>query len=97
MKIYIGNLPYDLTEDELCDAFTDFGEVQSARILIDQQTGSSKGFGFVEMDDNEAAEEAILALDASAFKGRNIKVNKAKPRGARTFRRTRNDSDKITK
>ncbi len=94
MKIYVGNLPYDLTEDELTEAFTDFGDVQSARILVDQLTGSSKGFGFIEMKDDEGAEEAIKALDASALKGRNIKVNKAKSRGVRTFRRTRNNTDK---
>lgn len=97
MKIYIGNLPYDLTEDELRDAFTDFGDVQSARILIDSQTGNSKGFGFIEMDDDEAAAEAIMALDASALKGRNIKVNKAKPRGVRTFRRSRKNSEQTPK
>ena len=88
MNIYVGNLPYDLTEEELREAFTDFGDVISVNIVKDNFSGLSKGFGFVDMDD-EVAAEAIQALDASALKGRNIKVNKAKPRGVRTHRRKR--------
>ncbi|HIA09230.1 MAG TPA: RNA-binding protein [Chromatiaceae bacterium] len=80
MNIYVGNLPYSLTEDDLKDAFNEFGDVTSASIIMDKFSGHSKGFGFVEMDDGEAASEAIQALNESALHGRNIRVNKAKPR-----------------
>ena len=80
-SIYVGNLPYQLTDDELRQAFTDFGEVESVKIVSDRFSGQSKGFGFVEMPSQAEAEEAIKALDGSALKGRNIKVNKARPKG----------------
>ncbi|NOY67849.1 MAG: RNA-binding protein [Gammaproteobacteria bacterium] len=80
MKIYVGNLSYLITEDQLEDTFSDFGEVQSVKLVHDQESGKSKGFGFVEMPDVDG-EDAIQALDESTLSGRNIKVSKAKVRG----------------
>ncbi len=89
MNIYVGNLPYSLTEDDLKAAFSEFGEVSSANIIMDKMSGQSKGFGFVEMPDNSEADQAIKALNESALNGRNIKVNQARPRGERSPRRPR--------
>ena len=89
MNIYVGNLHYTLTEDDLKAAFSQFGEVSSANIIMDRMSGQSKGFGFVEMPDNSEADEAIKALNESALNGRNIKVNQARPRGERSPRRPR--------
>lgn len=89
MNIYVGNLPYSLTEDELKAAFSQFGEVSSVNIIMDRMSGQSKGFGFVEMPDNSEADEAIKALNESALNGRNIRVNQARPRGERSPRRPR--------
>lgn len=89
MKIYVGNLPYTLTEDDLKSAFSEFGEVSSASIIMDKMSGQSKGFGFVEMPDDSEADQAIKALNESALNGRNIKVNQARPRGERSPRRSR--------
>lgn len=89
MNIYVGNLPYSLTEDDLKAAFSQFGEVSSVNIIMDKMSGQSKGFGFVEMPDNSEADEAIKALNESALNGRNIRVNQARPRGERSPRRPR--------
>jgi RNA recognition motif-containing protein len=89
MNIYVGNLSYGVTEDELRDAFSEFGEVSSTSIITDKFSGQSKGFGFVEMVDNSDADKAIKALNGIAMKGRNIKVNQAKPRGERPQHRSR--------
>jgi len=89
MNIYVGNLPYTLSEEDLKAAFSQFGEVSSANIIMDRMSGQSKGFGFVEMPDNSEADEAIKALNESALNGRNIKVNQARPRGERSPRRPR--------
>jgi len=89
MNIYVGNLPYSLNEEDLKAAFSQFGEVSSASIIMDRMSGQSKGFGFVEMPENSEADEAIKALNESALNGRNIKVNQARPRGERSPRRPR--------
>lgn len=89
MKIYVGNLSYTVTEDDLTDTFSDFGEVINTNIISDGLTGQSKGYGFVEMEDKTDASDAILALDESPLKGRNIVVNKARPRNAKYRRRNR--------
>jgi len=83
MNIYVGNLPYKLTDEELHAAFARFGEVASAKIIIDRDTGRSKGFGFVEMPDKAQAETAIEQMDGTELAGRNLKVNEAKPRPPR--------------
>ena len=87
MNIYVGNLSYQVTEEELGNAFRQFGDVTSATIIMDKLSGKSKGFGFVEMPDATAAETAIKQLDGTALRGRNIKVNKAKPREDRSARK----------
>ncbi len=89
MNIYVGNLPYTLSEDDLKAAFAQFGEVSSASIIMDKMSGQSKGFGFVEMPEKSEADEAVKALNESALNGRNIKVNEARPRGERSPRRPR--------
>ncbi|MBA7685917.1 hypothetical protein ES703_94348 [subsurface metagenome] len=89
MNIYVGNLPYNVTEEELREAFSEFGEVSSVNVITDKYSGQAKGFGFVEMEKNSEAEEAIKALNESSLKGRNIKVNQAKPRDKRPQRRSR--------
>lgn len=86
MNIYVGNLAYSVTEDELRNAFGEFGDVSSVNLIIDRGTGQSKGFGFVEMPDNSQADEAIKSLNGTALSGRNIKVNQAKPREQRPAR-----------
>jgi RNA recognition motif-containing protein len=80
MNIYVGNLSYQMTDDDLRAAFEPYGEVSSARVLRDKETGRSKGFGFVEMPNDSDGEEAIKALDNSQIGGRNVKVNQARPR-----------------
>jgi RNA recognition motif-containing protein len=80
MNIYIGNLSYEVTEEELKQAFEAFGEVDSVNIIKDKYTNRSKGFGFVEMPDNTHAESAINDLNDTELKGRALKVNKARPR-----------------
>ena len=80
MDIYAGNLPYELTEQDLKDLFVEFGSVSSARVITDQYSGRAKGFAFVEMPNQEEAEEAIKQLEGKEIDGRNIKVNQAKPR-----------------
>lgn len=82
-NIYVGNLSYQLSDDDLRDAFEAYGEVASAKIIMDRDTGRSKGFGFVEMPDDAAAEEAIKQLDGQDLKGRNLRVNEARPREPR--------------
>jgi RNA recognition motif-containing protein len=88
MNIYVGNLSYSVTEDELRDVFSEFGEVSSVKIITDKFSGQSKGFGFVEMPSNSEADEAIKALNESEIKGRKLKVNQAKPREERSSGRS---------
>lgn len=83
MNIYVGNLPYVVTESELEKLFQEYGAVSKTIIIMDRETGRSKGFGFVEMPDAEKAEAAIRTLNDSPLKGRNIKVSRAKPKGDR--------------
>jgi RNA recognition motif-containing protein len=80
MNIYVGNLNYGTSEDELFELFESMGQVDSARIITDRETGRSKGFGFVEMADDDAAKSAIEQLNGTEFGGRNLTVNEAKPR-----------------
>ena len=79
-NIYVGNLSYDTTEDTLRTLFAEYGEVEAVRVITDRYTGRSKGFGFVEIATEEAAQEAIGALNGRSVDGREIRVDKAKPR-----------------
>lgn len=87
MNIYVGNLAYSVTDDELREAFAAYGEVSRASVIMDRETGRSKGFGFVEMPDNAAAESAIKALNDQPIGGRAVRVNEARPREDRPRRR----------
>ena len=80
MNIYVGNLNYGITEDELKEVFGKYGEVTSAKIISDKYSGRSKGFGFIEMTNDDEAKEAIENIDGTDVKGRNIKVNQARER-----------------
>lgn len=80
MNIYVGNLSYELTEDELRQAFEQFGRVSAVSILKDRYTGQSRGFGFVEMPAKAEAQAAIEGLNGKDLKGRALKVNEARPR-----------------
>lgn len=84
MKLYVGNLPNALTEQELHEVFAPFGEIKSVNIIKDKFTGESRGFGFVEMATKEAAEQAIADLQGKEVKGRMLKVSEAQPRPERT-------------
>ncbi|MBB6479434.1 RNA recognition motif domain-containing protein [Spirochaeta isovalerica] len=79
-KIYVGNLSWNTGDQELGDCFAQYGEVLSARIIIDRNTNRSKGFGFIEMAESSAAEAAISALNGTELDGRNIRVNEAEDR-----------------
>jgi len=86
MNIYVGNLSYGMSEDELRDAFGAFGEVSSVKILMDRETGRSRGFGFVEMPNNSEAETAIAQLNGKDLGGRALRINEARPREQRRER-----------
>lgn len=83
MKLYVGNLSYRVSEDDLRDFFSEFGDIVSVKIISDRVTGQSKGFGFVEYADKTGAEKAIKERNGSDFQGRNIVVNEAKPQEER--------------
>ncbi len=87
MKIYVGNLAWGTSEDDLYDLFTSYGEVTRATIISEKDTGRSKGFGFVEMASDEEAQAAISGLDGSDVGGRDIRVNEARPRPERRQQR----------
>ena len=83
-KLYVGNLTYNVNETDLEALFSQFGAVRSAQIIVDRDTNRSKGFGFVEMETDDQARAAIQALDGRDHDGRNLTVNEAKPREARS-------------
>ncbi|WP_303048131.1 RNA-binding protein [Victivallis sp. Marseille-Q1083] len=95
MNIYIGNMPYSMSENDLDRAFSSYGAVDSVRLVTDRDTGRPKGFGFVEMHDTAEAQAAIAGLNGSSHDSRTIVVNEARPREERThsnngFRRSGN-------
>ena len=93
-KLYVGNLPYSVDDEALHSQFSQFGEVQSAKVITDRESGRSKGFGFVEMTSTEEAQNAIKALNGKELSGRSIMVNEARPQedrrsgGGSSFRRS---------
>ncbi len=82
-NIYVGGLPYSVNDDQLEEVFSEFGPVQTARVITDRMTGQSRGFGFVEMDEADAA-KAISSLNGSQLGGRTLTVNEARPRERRS-------------
>ena len=83
MNIYVGNLSFRTDDEELREVFAEFGDVASAKVVIDRETDRSRGFGFVEMDNDDEGKAAIEALDGAELGGRNLRVNEAKPRERR--------------
>jgi len=79
-KLFIGNLPYQTTNEELGEFFAQYGEVMSAAVIMDRATGRSKGFGFVEMTNDEEADAAIAKGDGAEFEGRKLTVSEARPK-----------------
>ncbi len=82
-KLYVGGLPYSITEDSLEELFAAHGTVESAKVITDRMTGRSRGFGFVEMSSQEEAQQAIDKLNGSDLEGRSLTVNEAKPQEPR--------------
>ncbi len=80
MTIYVGNLSFDVTEDDLVGVFSEYGDVKKTYLPTDRQTGKFRGFAFVDLSSNEEEENAIEALDGATWMDRNMKVNKARPR-----------------
>jgi cold-inducible RNA-binding protein len=85
-RLYVGNLPFKTTDEDLSSLFAPFGTVDRASVVTDRDTGRSRGFGFVEMGTAEQAQAAISALDGKPFEGRNLQVNVARPREDRPRR-----------
>lgn len=83
-KLYVGNLPYSATDESLAEAFSECGSVQSARVIIDRDSGRSKGFAFVEMSTDEEAAESISRFNGAHLDGRAVTVSEAKPQAPRT-------------
>ena len=88
MEIYVGNLPWSISDQELTDAFGAYGNVEKASIISDRDSGRSKGFGFVTMNDADEANKAIEAMNGTEMGGRNLKVNEARPREDRPPRQS---------
>ena len=86
MNIYVSNLPFAVVDEDLRSYFAEYGDVISAKVIMDKYTNRSKGFGFVEMSDDAAGQKAIAELDGATVEGRSIKVNIAKPREERPAR-----------
>ncbi len=82
-KLYVGNLAFSVTDDELMQAFTSFGNVLSARVVMDRMTGRSKGFGFVELEEDGRADEAVDKMNGQTIGGRPVRVSEAKPQEER--------------
>ncbi len=85
-KLYVGNLAFSVTDDELMQAFTSFGNIVSARVVMDRMTGRSKGFGFVEIEDDGQADEAVNKMNGQTIGGRPVRVSEAKPQEDRPRR-----------
>ena len=93
MNIYVSNLSFNVQDEDLRGLFTEYGEVSSAKIIMDKATSRSRGFGFVEMSDNESSKKAIAALDGTTIDGRVIKVTEAREREERSGSRSNNDGN----
>jgi RNA recognition motif-containing protein len=86
MQIYVGNMNYRTSEDEINNLFSQYGEVSSVKLISDRETGRAKGFGFVTMDNDAEAKKAIEELNEKEFEGRTLRINEAKPREERPRR-----------
>jgi RNA recognition motif-containing protein len=90
MQIYVGNISYSTTEEGLENLFSQYGEVESVKIITDRETGRAKGFGFITMNDDAAAQNAIDELNEKEFEGRTLRINEARPREERPRRNFNN-------
>lgn len=86
-KLYVGNLAYSVTKDDLKNMFSEYGSVSEVFLIEDRATGRSKGFGFVEMEEASEADKAVKEMDGKSIQGRNIKVNEAQPKSPRPKKR----------
>ncbi len=86
-NLYVGGLPYSVAEEKLQEIFSAYGTVETARVITDRYTGQSRGFGFVEMNSADEAQQAIQALDGSELEGRRLVVNEARPQEKRSDNR----------
>ncbi|MGR9089605.1 MAG: RNA recognition motif domain-containing protein [Gammaproteobacteria bacterium] len=93
MNIYVGNLPYSVQDEELREAFEAYGDILSAEVIFDRRTQRSRGYGFVEMENDDEAREAIAALNGSDFQGRELRVDESKPKEEKPAARPRNDDN----
>lgn len=93
MNIYVGNLPYSVQDEELREAFEAYGDVLSAEVIFDRRTQRSRGYGFVEMENDDEAREAITALNGSDFQGRELRVDESKPKEEKPAARPRSDNN----
>lgn len=93
-RLYVGNLAWTVTDEDLAQAFSEAGKVENAQVIIDRATNRSRGFGFVEMSSDEEAEAAIAALDGHELKGRSIRVNEAQARSGGGARGGGRDRDR---
>ena len=84
MNIFVGNLPFTSTDDSLREAFSRFGAVESAQVIMDRETGRSRGFGFIEMSDDNEARDAIAGMNGADLDGRPLTVNEARPKAPRS-------------
>lgn len=89
MNIYVGNLPYSVQDEELREAFEPYGDVMSAEVIFDRRTQRSRGYGFVEMQNDDEGHEAIAALNGSDFQGRELRVDESKPKDEKPSSRPR--------
>ncbi len=89
MNIYVGNLPYSVQDEELREAFEAYGDVMSAEVIFDRRTQRSRGYGFVEMQNDDEGHEAIAALNGSDFQGRELRVDESKPKDEKPSSRPR--------
>ena len=96
MSIYVGNLSYEVTQEDLSNVFAEYGTVKRVQLPTDRETGRMRGFGFVEMETEAAETAAIEALDGAEWMGRALKVNKAKPREENNYRRGGNEGYRRT-
>jgi RNA recognition motif-containing protein len=93
MNIYVSNLSFNIQDEDLRGLFTEYGEVSSAKIIMDKATSRSRGFGFVEMSDQESSKKAIAALDGTTIDGRVIKVTEAREKEKSGYRNNNNDGN----
>ncbi len=94
MNIYVGNLSYSVQDEELREAFEAYGEVSSAEVIFDRRTQRSRGYGFVEMNNDDEGSEAIAALNGSDFQGRELRVDESKPKEQKSSSRPRDSQHK---